>query len=101
MRITITTDDLSPAQFRWLQEHLPAERTFLAGEVRMCATFVTAAGDTLHREVGVQEWVRLVRELNLISLMLETQPPASVMWRQPRNAYERMQDLYGGYTADL
>lgn len=103
MRITIGVDDLSPAQMQWLATHMPPERRFAPGEVRMC---VSLAGPdaTVHRELEVMEWVRLIKELNLIALVLETaepRPPASVMWRQPRNAYERMQDLYGGYVADL
>lgn len=98
MRVTITADDLSPAQFRWVLQHLPAERTFLAGEVRMCATFVTAEGDTLHREIRVDEWVRLVQELNLISLMIEIpSAPAAVpgvMWR--KNSV--IEEQYHGYS---
>lgn len=96
MKVTITADDLSPAQFRWVLQHLPAERTFLAGEVRMCASFVTAAGDTLHREVGVQEWVRIIQELNLISLMIEIPSAAmpGVMWR--KNSV--IEEQYQGYS---
>lgn len=103
MRISVSADQLSPAQMEWLTAHLPADRQFQAGDIRLCATFSMPSGETLHRECEVSEWVRIIRELHLVGLMIEVREmpaPAAVpgvMWgAYPRNAYEEIQRGWSG-----
>lgn len=104
MRIRIDVEQVTPAQWRWLLENVRQEYRFEAKAVRMCVTFTAAdGGEHLHREIEVKEWVRIVEELKRVTYLAEAAlTPDSlpdVMWgAYPRNAYERIQDGYQGYS---
>lgn len=64
MRIRISVEDITPAQFDWLQVNLPARRDFAPGQTRLCVEFAGEGGGRVrHVEMGVVEFIEAISEL--------------------------------------
>lgn len=88
MRITVTVNDLTDAQWEWLLRNVERDWEFREGETRMCVTF--EPGDTslikhAHRDIPVRAWIGIIEYLKTIT-PAELAPPSTPFERIGTNS---------------
>lgn len=71
MKIAIRVQDVTPAQWEWLLEHVDTVWPLETGGVPVCVQFEGAGGEILHREIGVRRWLEIIGELRGVTLLAE------------------------------
>lgn len=71
MRIRITVEDVTPAQHRWLLDHVDVVWPLGTGGMPVCVEFVGSAGEVFHREVGARRWLEIIEQLRNLTRTAE------------------------------